>query len=94
MPTSLPLDSRTKASAAAALVSVLLLRSRLVHAPQDVVKAAFRKSGTRENASAEEVEKALRTGYLEQEDGSKVLLIPHGGRVAKASLLRCSQTIR
>jgi ATP-binding cassette subfamily D (ALD) long-chain fatty acid import protein len=65
-------------AAALLAVSALVLRSRIVGAPRD---ALTRRPRT--DASAEEVEQALRTGYLEQPDGSRVLLIPQGGRVAK-----------
>jgi ATP-binding cassette subfamily D (ALD) long-chain fatty acid import protein len=65
-------------AAALLAVSALLLRSRVVGAPRDALTKRPRTT-----ASAEEVEQALRTGYLEQPDGSRVLLIPQGGRVAK-----------
>jgi hypothetical protein len=65
-------------AAALLAVSALLLRSRIVGAPRDALTKR-----PRTDATAEEVEQALRTGYLEQPDGSRVLLIPQSGRVAK-----------
>jgi hypothetical protein len=78
------LDVSAKRPAVALLVSVLLLRSRILRAPQDAVKT-LKKVATSRHASPEEVEQALRTGYIEDKDGGRTLLVPQGGRVAKVS---------
>ncbi|THH32565.1 hypothetical protein EUX98_g1608 [Antrodiella citrinella] len=68
-----------------ALAVVLLLRSRLLHLPKDVVRnlssAAYGKK-----LSQEELSQVLQQVYVDGPDGTKTLLVPYRDRVSEVSI--------
>ena len=63
-------------------VVLLLLRSRLLKIPQEVVTGLLNKGAVRK-LSQEELAQALQQVYVDEADGSKSLLVPYREGVSK-----------
>jgi hypothetical protein len=90
---NIPSDIRSQRRLALTLgATACLLRSRILGAPVDAVKHLRHR--TLQGATPEEVEQALRTGYLTNEDGSKTLLVAQGGQVVKVRMCSTVNSVR
>ncbi|KAI0317948.1 ABC transporter transmembrane region 2-domain-containing protein [Amylostereum chailletii] len=68
-----------------ALAVLLLLRSRLLSTPRDVLKK-LGAPGFRETLTKEELQKALQQVYRENEDGSRTLLVPYRTKISEVHI--------
>lgn len=71
---------------ALALAAVLVLRSRLLELPQEVLAGVFERTARKHKLSPEELSETLQRLYVKEEDGRKMLLVPHREGVSKVRL--------
>lgn len=78
---------------ALALAAVLVLRSRLLELPQEVLAGVFERTARKHKLSPEELSETLQKLYVKEEDGRKMLLVPHREGVSKVRLRKfCDPT--
>lgn len=77
---SLPPSSR--APLIVLLATILLLRSRLISIPKDAL-AKLKSVAQGKRLSQEELVEALKQIYVNEDDGSKTLLVPYRDSVSK-----------
>ena len=70
-----------------AAFSILVLRSRLLELPQEVLAAILERTTSKGRVSKEQIEQAIQQLYEKGPNGSKVLLVPHGQGISKVSSL-------
>ncbi len=89
----IPTATRHRKSLIVSLVVILVLRSRLLKLPQDVIKKIV-KGKSSHQLSPEELAQALQQVYVYENDGSKTLLVPYRDGVSKVRFIRyiCLQT--
>ncbi|KAF7795588.1 hypothetical protein EIP86_006751 [Pleurotus ostreatoroseus] len=86
MPVNLiPTATRHRKSLIVSLAVVLLLRSRLLKLPQDVIKRVLNGKSNHQ-LSPEELSQALQQVYVDEPDGSKSLLVPYRDGVSKVNV--------
>ncbi|EPQ53461.1 hypothetical protein GLOTRDRAFT_78457 [Gloeophyllum trabeum ATCC 11539] len=79
------LSPKSRTPVLALLVSLLVLRSRVVDVPASVL-AKLTESARRKKVTPEDVEDALQRVYVDEPDGSKTLLVPYGDKVNKINI--------
>lgn len=82
---SLPPYLRTRPPLVILLACILILRSRILTGPRDILSSLMAASG-RHKLSKEELAKALQQLYVEGRDGTKELLVPFRENISKASI--------
>jgi ATP-binding cassette, subfamily D (ALD), peroxisomal long-chain fatty acid import protein len=73
-----------------AAFSALVLRSRLLQLPQEIIAVIINVGSTNRRVSKEEVDQAVQQLYEKRIDGSKVLLVPHGQGISRVSVTSSS----
>lgn len=66
-----------------ALATLLLLRSRLLAFPEQVLSKVFPSGGVGRPASSEEIARAVQQLYVKQPDGTKAVLVPYQKGISK-----------
>lgn len=80
------LDTKQKRSLLTLLLAVLLLRSRLITGPRDVLTALKKAAGI-QKPTPEELEQARQQLYRTNPDGTKNLLVTYRDRISEVSVL-------
>ena len=86
------LDPKQNRSLLTLLFAVLLLRSRLITGPRDVL-AALKKAAGIQKPTAEELEDARQQLYRKNPDGTKNLLITYRDRISEVSTIYYRQLV-
>ncbi|TFK47575.1 hypothetical protein OE88DRAFT_1811031 [Heliocybe sulcata] len=79
------LSPKSRTPILALLVSILILRSRLIDAP-GLVYTRLREAAKGKRPAPEDIEEALQKVYIDEADGSKTLLVPYGKNVNKINI--------
>ena len=82
MPDLRHIATRHRKSLLISFIVLLLLRSRLLKLPQDVIRK-LSGSASDHKLSPEELAQVLQQVYVEEKDGSKTLLVPNRDGVSK-----------
>ncbi|KZT22751.1 hypothetical protein NEOLEDRAFT_1119085 [Neolentinus lepideus HHB14362 ss-1] len=79
------LSPRSRTTVLALLVSLLILRSRLLDAPGSLY-AKLIEATKGKKPGPEDIEDARQRVYIDEADGSKTLLVPYGNKVSKINI--------
>ena len=80
------LNPKQKRSSLALLLAVLLLRSRLITAPRDVLVALKKVAGI-QKPTPEELDQARQQLYRKNPDGTKSLFVAYRNRISEVSTI-------
>lgn len=69
-----------------AVVTLLVLRARLLQLPREVLTGILDRASSKEKSSQDELEKALQQVYVQEKDGSKTVLVPYKQGVSKVRI--------
>lgn len=70
-----------------ALATLLILRSRMLELPDELISKLFSSAASGKQTSPEELARAVQQLYLKQPDGTKTLLVPYQGGISKVYIL-------
>ena len=67
---------------------LLLLRSRLLDIPHEILTKVLERRRSGRKLTKEELDRALQQLYVKEKDGTKTLLVPYQNGVYKVSYVR------